>query len=159
MAIFFNLMYPKICLYALSPAPPLTVGNILKAMEGVENWRVVADWLGTALFSSSLKEAVEEFLQGLGDFQPSWRSVIFVLDGVGETPIASRIRSYGEPVQGRYTYTHRHKNTYTHTIPRHVYHHSSVGCSTIHIPYMWTGEHFRQFHHLLSKMKFLSHYR
>ena len=31
------------------------------------------------------------------------------------------------------------KNTYTHTIPQHVYHHSSVG-STIHIPYMWIGK-------------------
>ena len=129
-------MYPKICLYALSPAPPLTVENILKALEGVESWVVVATWLGTYLgSSSSLKEAVEKFLQGQGRFQPSWRAVIFALDGAGETPVASRIRSYGEPVQGRYTYTHQANNTYTHAIPRHVYHHSSVGCSTIHIPY------------------------
>ena len=143
MAIFFNLMYPKICLYALSPAPLLTVENILKALEGVENWAVVAGWLGTYLgSSSSFKEAVEQFLQGRGDFQPSWRAVIFALDGAGETHLASRIRSYGEPVQGRYTYTHQAKNTYTHTIPQHVYHHSSVGCSTIHILYMWTGERF-----------------
>ena len=102
MAIF-NLMYPKICLYALSPAPPLTVENILKALEGVsKDWRGVARWLGTS-YSSSLKEAVEQFLQGQGHFQPSWRAVIFALDGAVETPVASRIRSYGEPVQGRYT--------------------------------------------------------
>ena len=105
MAIF-NLMYPKICLYALSPAPPLTVENILKALEGVENWRGVAGWLGTYYGRSSLKGAVERFLQGQGTFQPSWRAVIFALDVAEETPIASRIRSYGEPVQGRYTYTH-----------------------------------------------------
>ena len=138
-------MYPKICLYALSPAPPLTVGNILKALEGVKNWKEVAYWLGTyssSSISSNLKGAVEEFLQGQGHFQPSWRAVIFALDGAEETHLVSRIRSYGEPVQGRYTYTHLHKNTYTHTIPRHVYYHSSVGCSTIHILYMWTGKIF-----------------
>ena len=130
------LMYPKVCLYALSSVPPLTVENILKALEGVEGWRAVARWLGTPFSSSSLKEAVEWFLQGQGRYQPSWRAVIFALDGAGETPLASRIRSYGEPVQGRYTYTHLHKNIYTHAIPRHVYHHSSVGCSIIHIPYI-----------------------
>ena len=94
-------MYPKICLYALSPAPPLTVENILKALEGVEDWREVALQLVTYFSGSSLKEAVEQFLQGRGYFQPSWRAVIFALDEAGETPIASRIRSYGEPVQGR----------------------------------------------------------
>ena len=111
MAILFNLMYPKICLYALSPAPPLTVENILKALEGVEYWVEVAVWLGTLISSrgSSLKEAVEQFLQGRGGFQPSWRAVIFALDGAEETPVADRIRSYGEPVQGRYTYTHQAK--------------------------------------------------
>ena len=113
MAIFFNLMYPKMCLYALSPAPPLTVENILKALEGVKDWRPVARYVGTLFSSSSnsssLKEAVERFLQGLGDFQPSWRAVIFALDVAEETHLADHIRSYGEPVQGRYTYTHQAK--------------------------------------------------
>ena len=97
----------------------------MKALEGVENWRVVERWLGV-YGSSSLKKAVEQFLQGQGLFQPSWRAVIFALDGAGETHVASRIMSYEEPVQGRYTYTHPSKNTYTHTIPQHVCHHSSV---------------------------------
>ena len=140
MAIFFNLIYPKMCLYALSSAPLLTVENVLKALEGVENWVKVASWLGTLFIisssSSSLKEAVEQFLQGRGHFQPSWRAVIFALDGAGETPLANRIRSYGEPVQGRYMYTHLHKHAYTQAIPQHVYHHSSVGCSTIHMLYV-----------------------
>ena len=140
-AIFLNLMCPKICLCALSPAPPLTVENVMKALKGVKDWVEVASWLfGTYLGSSSLKEAVEWFLQGRGHFQPSWRAVIFALDGAEETPVADRIRSYGEPVQGRYTYTHLYKNTYTHSIPWHVYHHSSVGCITVHMLYMWTGE-------------------
>ena len=110
MAIFFNLMYPKICLYALSPAPPLTVENILKALEGVKDSVGVASWLDTYYCNrTSLKGAVEEFLQGRGHFQPSWKAVIFALDEAGETHLASRIRSYGEPVQGRYTYTHQAK--------------------------------------------------
>ena len=66
----------------------------------------MARWLGTHHYSSSVKAAVERFLQGRGRFQPSWRAVIFALDGVGETRVASRIRSNGETVQGRYTYIH-----------------------------------------------------
>ena len=100
-------MYPKICLYALSPAPPLTVENILKALEGVKNRGGVTIWLGT--YGGSLKEALEHFFQGQGRFQPSWRAVNFALDGAGETHLANHIRSYGEPVQGRYTYTHQAK--------------------------------------------------
>ena len=79
------------------------VENILKALEGVKSWRGVANWLVT-FYGSSLKDAVELFLWGQGHFQPSWRAVIFALDGAEETPLASHIRSYGEPVQGRYTY-------------------------------------------------------
>ena len=100
--LFFNF------LYALSPAPPLTVENILKALEGVEDWREVANGLGTYCGSSSsfsiiysLRDAVEWFLQGRGFYQPSWRAVIFALDGTEETPSVNRIRNYGEPVQGR----------------------------------------------------------
>ena len=107
MAVYFNLMCP----YALSPAPPLTVENILKALEGVKDWEEVANWLRGTYGSSSLRGAVEQFLQGQGLFQPSWRAVIFALDEARETrtPLASRIMSYGEPVQGRYTYTHQAK--------------------------------------------------
>ena len=110
-------MYPKICLYALSPAPPLTVENLLKALEGVKEWREVDYWLGTSLSisSSSLKEAMEQFLQGRGIFQPSWRAVIFALDGAKKTHLASHIRSYGEPVQGRDTYTHIYTKIHTLT--------------------------------------------
>ena len=116
-------MYRKICLYVPSPAPPLTVGNILKALEGVKDWKRVAEWLAIDAYYtssiSSLKEAVEKFLKGHGHFQPSWRAVIFALDVAEETPVANHIiRSYGEPVQGRYTYMHQ--------VKMHVYHHNSV---------------------------------
>jgi hypothetical protein len=89
------------------------VENIMKALEGVEDWKVVAGWLGTYLgSSSSLQEAVERFIHGQGHFQPSWRAMIFALDGTGDIPVANCIRSYGEPVQGRYTHLHK---KYIHT--------------------------------------------
>ena len=76
----------------------------MKAVEGVKNWEWLADWLGVRHGSSSLKEAVERFLKGQGHFQPSWRAIIFALDGADESGVANRIRSYGEPVQGRCTH-------------------------------------------------------
>ena len=82
----------------------------MKALEEVKDWEKVAEWLAIDAYYtssiSSLKEAVDEFLKGQGHFQPSWRAVIFALDVAQETPVANHIRSYGEPVQGSYTYTH-----------------------------------------------------
>ena len=76
----------------------------MKALEGVEDWEGLARWLGAYIGSSSLKDAVEQFLKGQGYFQPSWKAIIFVLDGIGETAVANCVRSYGEPVQGRCTH-------------------------------------------------------
>ena len=83
-----------------SPAPPLTVDYIMKAVEGVKNWEGLAHLFGVYHISDSLKDAVERFLKGQGLYQPSWRAVIFTLDGIGETHLANRIRSCGELVQG-----------------------------------------------------------
>ena len=74
--------------------------NIMKAVEGVKHWIGLANWLGVLGGSSSLNDAVEQFLKGQGNFQPSWKAIIFVLDGIGETAVANCVRSYGEPVQG-----------------------------------------------------------
>ena len=93
---------------SLSPALPLTRESILKEVEGVKNEKGLCHWLsvkdahGYYTVAVSIKEAVEEFLKGQGCFQPSWRAVIFALDGSRETHHASRIRHYAEPVQGRY---------------------------------------------------------
>ena len=116
--------------YTLSPAPPLTVDNIMKAVEGVKDWTELAKWLGVYTIwptdnSYGLKEAVEQFLKGQGNFQPSWRTIIFALDGVNESGVANHIRSYGEPVQGRCThviYAHTSIQKYIHTchaMPQH----------------------------------------
>ena len=112
--------------YTLSPAPPLTVDNIMKAVEGVD-WIDLAAWLtGQYGRSDSLKDAVERFLKGQGLYQPSWRAIIFALNGAHESDLANHIRSYGEPVQGRCThiiYAHTSIQKYIHTchaMPRHI---------------------------------------
>ena len=66
----------------------------------MKDWEVLGSWLNGVLYFSdeSFKDVVENFVWGEG--QPSWRKVIFSLDGAGETHLANRIRSYGESVQG-----------------------------------------------------------
>ena len=71
----------------------------MMAVEGVKDWECLASCL--SLYSGiSVKDAVQWFLRGAGHFKPSWRAIIFALDGAGETHLANGIRSYGEPVQG-----------------------------------------------------------
>ena len=91
---------------ALSPAPPLTQENILKAVEGVEDVGGLSQNLNGILYSENIDinsvDVVEDFIEGRGHHkQPSWRAVIFGLDETGETHLADQIRHYAEPVQGR----------------------------------------------------------
>ena len=80
--------------------PPLTQGNVLEAVKEVQDWDLLRDCIGVYSVSN-LEDAVEEFLLGRGRHQPpSWRTIIFTLDFIGETQIADRIRNHGEPVQG-----------------------------------------------------------
>ncbi|MCG8620388.1 MAG: hypothetical protein MJE68_00095, partial [Proteobacteria bacterium] len=80
--------------------PPLTQGNVLEAVKGVQDWKGLRLYFGVHS-ASSLEDAVEGFLLGRGIYQPpSWRALIFTLDVVGETQTADRIRNHGEPVQG-----------------------------------------------------------
>ena len=80
----------------------------MKELEGMRNTSSLREWLKgyndlrITISTPSIKNVVEQFLQGNGHYQPSWRVVIFALDGAWETPIANRIRHYAEPVQGRY---------------------------------------------------------
>jgi hypothetical protein len=82
------------------------VENILKEVEGVRNTDELQLWLigsiHVPVLGVSIMSVVEEFLQGYSRFQPSWRAMIFALDGTRETHLADRIRHYTEPVQGRY---------------------------------------------------------
>ena len=81
--------------------PPLTQGNVLEAVKGVQNWVLLIRCFGV-LSASSPENVVEQFVLGRGLYQsPSWRAVIFTLDVIEETQIADRIRNHGEPVQGK----------------------------------------------------------
>ncbi|MCG8620514.1 MAG: hypothetical protein MJE68_00760, partial [Proteobacteria bacterium] len=78
--------------------------NIMKEVEGVRNNFQLYRWLNgvPSSLNPNIKYAVEQFARGNGHYQPSWRAVIFALDGARETHVANRIRHYAEPVQGRY---------------------------------------------------------
>ena len=96
-------MYSLLCC-SLSPAPPLTVDNVMKAVEGVKNWTGFIIHLRGGIYNpndeANLKDIVQEFIQGEGSYQPSWRAVIHALDFTNEIHVADQIRHYGEPVQG-----------------------------------------------------------
>ena len=91
-------------------APPLTVDNILTAVQGVA-WRS----LGNKLFSENkgyldeieglyqsdgerLHALIDHWLQGEGDEKPSWRALIYNPDWAEESRIADIIRHYAKPV-------------------------------------------------------------
>ena len=94
-------MYSLLCC-SPSPAPPLTVDNVVKAVEGMKNWRgFIRNLTGYYIKDeANLKDIVQQFIQGKGCYQPSWRAVIYALDVTNEIHVADQIRHYGEPVQG-----------------------------------------------------------
>ena len=95
-------------------APRLTLEHILKHVQGVKNWREVGRWLFGSLnefklytiqtdYSSDsdrLQAAMQQWLEGGGLTQPSWRSLVWSLDCAGATTVADPIRGFAEPLQG-----------------------------------------------------------
>ena len=106
-------------------APPLTVENILTAVQGVA-WRKLGEELieygvyNTESHQldypkldeiekqhqsddSRLYAVIECWLQGEGvDEEPSWRALIWTLDGTNVTRAAAdRIRHFAEPLPGK----------------------------------------------------------
>ena len=101
-------------LSSLSPAPPLTLENVLEAVKNVQSWRT----LGVCIYfplsfepdaiqrqhvsdEACLKAVIEGFLSGKGYYKPSWRAVIWSLYRANEIQLAEHIRSYAEPVKGK----------------------------------------------------------
>ena len=93
-------------------APPLTVENILTAVQGVA-WRSLGKWLFLKKWSyldeiegqyqsddECLHTLIDHWLQGEGDEEPSWRVLIYNLDFAKENRIADTIRHFAEPVSG-----------------------------------------------------------
>ena len=85
--------------FLMSPAPPLTLGNILEVLKGVTSITRLSTCLA-GYSTENLEDAMGVFLLGQGPYQPSWRAVIFALDCVDQPHLANRIRNYGEPIQG-----------------------------------------------------------
>ena len=101
--------------------PPLTVENILTAVQGVA-WRKLGERLIPADYNSfpptypkldamktqhqsdddRLCAVIKCWLQGDGlDEEPSWRALIWRLDGTNETTAAAdKIRHFAEPLPG-----------------------------------------------------------
>ena len=104
-------------LLCLSPAPPLTLDNVLNVVKNVRSWRTLGQFIYSLVSSSlddiqrqhvsdeaCLKAMVEGFLSGKGRRykQPSWRAVIWSLYKANEIQLAEKIRSFAEPVQGNW---------------------------------------------------------
>ena len=106
-------------------APPLTVDNVLTAVQGVD-WRKLGekllpselnillersyptlDKIGEQHLSRDdrLHAVVTTWIQGDGrDKEPSWRSLIWGLDGGNLASIADSIHHFAEPVLGKSVY-------------------------------------------------------
>ena len=97
-----------------SPAPPLTLDNILEVVKNVQSWCTLGQHILHPLFSfeldiiqfqnvsdeARLKALIEGFLSGQGRYKLSWRAVIWSLYEANEIQLAEHIRSFAEPVKG-----------------------------------------------------------
>ena len=104
-------------LSSLSPAPPLTLENVLEVVKNVQSWRTLGRHNTIRYYSSSklddvqrqhvsdeacLKAVIEGFFSGKGYYkQLSWRSLIWSLYEANEIQLAEHIRSYAESVKGK----------------------------------------------------------
>ena len=108
-------------------APPLTIDNVMKVVEGV-NWRTLCDGLfrGFTFKDGSvwritpddiqaehqsdearLKAVVEAFLD---DQRCSWRMLIWALYKSRHVDHTEHIRSYAEPLKGGLSWKHKFSN-------------------------------------------------
>ena len=110
-----NILFVSHCSPSLSTsAPPLTVENVCEAVQGVE-WTVLGrrlipkdkydemKQLQDTSNENHLRAVVERWLGGghATGQEPSWRSLILMLDDYGQTQVADKIRHFAEPVLGK----------------------------------------------------------
>ena len=98
---------------SLSSVPPLTVEGILKFLPGVAWRRLWERLIPYRVFAeierqhqsddSRLRAVIECWLQGeRKDKEPSWRKIIWTLDGTKDTRAAAdNIRHFAEPLPGK----------------------------------------------------------
>ena len=108
--------YVVLC-FSTCPGPPLTLENIYYvAIKAIRDWRKFGEkLLGWSIkkdlldeierqhvsTEARLKAVVESFLLGKGDYQPSWRRVIYVLHQSNQYQYVPDIKSYAEAVEGK----------------------------------------------------------
>ena len=101
-----------------TPAPPLTVDTVVRAVHGVRNWRrfgwLLFIWSGISNEASKLDTIEQQhnsdgnYLHGVvkewfSGHQQSWRKVIYALDWAWERVVADSIRGYAEPPPGEWS--------------------------------------------------------
>ena len=89
--------------------------HVLKHVQGVKNWRMVGEWLLGYLNTTKqldaiqkkyscnedrLQAVVQQWLEGRGLSQPSWRTLVWSLDEAGDIAVADPIREFAEPPRG-----------------------------------------------------------
>ena len=96
-------------------APPLTVDTVVRALDGVRDWKEfgrmlfgIFDWDHKLETIKQQHSSDENYLHGVVEEwfktdQPSWRQIIFALDRIDETKLADRIRGYAEPPPGEWS--------------------------------------------------------
>ena len=105
----YQYNYVPVSLFTL--APPLTLNNVLRCIQGVQ-WRKLGEKL-LALHKEKLNvierentsdqdqlRALVEFWLKSASYQHSWRRLIFRLDQAGELKVADSIRGFAEPPSG-----------------------------------------------------------
>ena len=109
----FPLCPPPPSSVCFSSVPPLTVEGILKFLPGVAWRRLEERLIPSGVLAeierqhqsddSHLRAVIECWLQGEGwDEEPSWRRIIWELDGTKETrATANAIRHFAEPLPGK----------------------------------------------------------
>ena len=108
----FPLCPPPPLFLSFPSVPPLTVEGILKFLPGVA-WRTLEERLTPGRVfdeiqrqhqsdDSRLRAVIECWLQGeRKDEEPSWRRIIWTLDGANETRAAADVRHFAEPLPGK----------------------------------------------------------
>ena len=111
VSLFVSHCSPSLSTLAL----PLTVEIICEAVQGVE-WAVLGrglipsdkyhqiEQLQDSSNENRLRAVVECWLGGSGKAsgqEPSWRRLIWMLDDMGQTQVADKIRHFAEPVLGK----------------------------------------------------------
>ena len=117
------MLYITTCMYSMAGVP-LTTSNVLAVVREVKRWwggegsGSLTNWLcipesKEKEIKANFRDEMDQKQQAISywiDTDPltSWRRLVIVLDGVGETELADSIRSNVEPLTGMCIYSNEH---------------------------------------------------